>query len=131
MQTTVGIVFIFLYSLHIRCCFTLAVPVPLMPCLAQYTLPPPPTHHRSPPPFFATGQTPCVILVIIFPSVVDPHHIDAHPDPTFHFNGNPDADPRRWFTNSFSILLNFFCMNYELHLFCMLPFVHALSLNLT
>jgi hypothetical protein len=26
-------------------------------------------------------------------SVVDPHHLDAAPDPTFHPDANPDPDP--------------------------------------
>jgi hypothetical protein len=31
--------------------------------------------------------------VILLPSVVDPHHFDADPDPTFHPVADPDADP--------------------------------------
>jgi hypothetical protein len=25
-------------------------------------------------------------------SVADPHHVDADPDPTFHFDADPNAD---------------------------------------
>jgi len=27
-------------------------------------------------------------------SVADPHHVDADPDPAFHFDADPDLDPR-------------------------------------
>ncbi len=30
-------------------------------------------------------------------SVVDPHHFDADPDPTYHFDAEPDMDPDSWF----------------------------------
>jgi hypothetical protein len=28
-----------------------------------------------------------------FSSVADPHHLDADPDPTFHFAADPDPNP--------------------------------------
>jgi len=31
----------------------------------------------------------CYVLI----SVADPHHIDADPDPAFHFDADPDPDP--------------------------------------
>jgi hypothetical protein len=33
-------------------------------------------------------------------SVADPHHVDAHPDQTFHFDENPVPDPDRCKTAS-------------------------------
>ncbi len=30
---------------------------------------------------------------IVWCSVADPHHIDAEPYPTFHFDADPDPDP--------------------------------------
>jgi hypothetical protein len=29
----------------------------------------------------------------ILPSVADPHHFDADPDPAFHIDANPDPNP--------------------------------------
>jgi hypothetical protein len=32
------------------------------------------------------------IIVILRGSVADPHHVDADPDPAFHFDADPDPD---------------------------------------
>jgi hypothetical protein len=37
----------------------------------------------------------CALRTSLSPSVADPHHFDADPDPdpAFHFDANPDPDP--------------------------------------
>jgi hypothetical protein len=39
------------------------------------------------------SQVSSLSFLYIFCSVADPHHLDADPDPVFHFDADPDADP--------------------------------------